>query len=320
MDEENPECGSLSSSREGLVVRLDSRACLVDVGQETIRCAFRGKLFERSSSKPVVVGDRVTVTPTSKGEGVLEKVHERKTKLSRRRASDREDVEQVVVANVDLLVIVGSVHDPPLKTRLVDRFLVAASRGGFDAVLCLNKSDLLGKDDPEARAIRETYADLHLPIVETSATLEHGIEELEGILRGRIAVLAGPSGVGKSSLLNRLCPELAISTKDVGRRTRKGRHTTTAVSLYAIPGIGHVVDTPGIRGFGLWDVDEADLSGFFPDLFELAGGCRFRGCSHTHEPACAVKIAVEEGRLREGRYRSYVRILDSLKEDQGRGR
>lgn len=310
------------SPSTGVVVRVDAHACLVDLGSRVVRCGFRGRLFEdrrkrRRRSKPVVVGDRVTVQVLSEEEGALEEVLPRRTKLSRK-ASDKDGVEQVVVANVDLLAIVASLKDPPLRSRLVDRFLVAGAAGGLDVVLCLNKIDLCAEGDSLLRDAEDLYRGLGLTVLPTSAADGRGLEELRAALTGRISVFCGPSGAGKSTLLNRIAPGLQLRTRGVGMKTRKGRHTTTAVSLYKIPGLGHLVDTPGIRGLGIWDVGPEELDGFFPEVFELSSGCRFRGCSHSHEPSCAVKAAVESGDLHPHRYESYLRIRVSLEEDGAR--
>ncbi len=297
----------------GLVVRVDAHACLVDLEDRQVRCLLRGKLFESkgTSTKPVVVGDRVVVDVQADGEGALSEVLPRSTKLSRS-AADKDGVEHVVVANVDTLIIVSAVKDPPVRTRLIDRFLVAGWRGGLLPIICFNKVDLCAEDEPLLVSAERTYEKLGIRVIRTSATDGRGIEEFRELLAGKISVLAGSSGVGKSSLLNRAVPGFELRTKHVGRKSRRGRHTTTAVSLYKVPGMGHIVDTPGIRGFGIWDVSREDLGAFFPEVVELAEQCRFRGCSHTHEPRCAVKLAVEEGTFSKERYESYCRILDSL--------
>jgi len=188
---------------------------------------------------------------------------------------------------------------------------VAAQVGGVDPILCVNKIDL-ADTPPEALDI---YRGLGVPVVLTSCETGEGIEALRDALRGKVAVFAGHSGVGKSTLLNALDPNLEVLTQPVGESTDRGKHTTTAARLYKLAGNIHVVDTPGIRSLGLWKVAPHELTWYFPDIAEAAQNCKFNDCTHLHEPDCAVRAAVENGGLPESRYASYVRIFESLSAD-----
>jgi len=295
----------------GTVIRLHARQSIVRTAVEELRCVVRGRLFgaSRRATRPVAVGDRVEVRGIGEGEGAIERVLPRRTKLSRP-GVEREDREQVIAANVDLAVIVASASLPPYRPGLVDRILIAAHSGGLDRIVCVNKCD---EGDPAEieeplAAAREAGVD----VVLTSAVTGSGIEELRERMRGRVSVFSGQSGVGKSSLINAVQPGLKLRVGEIGEKTGKGRHTTTDVSLLTLEFGGFVVDTPGVREFGLWDVARADLDRFFPEIASRAGACRYPDCSHTHEPDCAVKEAVESGRIRPIRYESYSRILETL--------
>jgi len=299
--------------RWGTVIRVDAKVCMVDLGDEQIVCRLRGRLHRRSRGqrRPLAAGDHVEVRSTGEGEGVVERVGERRSKLSRP-AADTRGVEQVVAANVDCLFIVASVREPTMRTGFVDRLLVTAELEGLEPVLVLNKLDLL-EDETEVEPVRVLYRELGYAVIDCCALSGRGVEEIRGRLEGRCSVLVGQSGVGKSTLLNAVQPGLKLRTSDVSAATSKGRHTTTAASLIRLECGGFVVDTPGVREFGLWDCPEDRLAGCFPEMVPFLGGCKYRGCSHSHEPGCVVKDAVGEA-IDEGRYESYLRILESLRE------
>ncbi len=299
--------------RWGTVTRVDAKVCIVDLEGEEVVCKLRGRLHRRSRGqrRPIAAGDNVEIRSIGEGEGVVERVGERRSKLSRP-AADTRGVEQVVAANVDCLLIVASVREPTLHTGFVDRLLVTAEREGLMPVIILNKLDLL-EDEEEIRPLETLYRGLGYTVVECSALGGRGVDEIREILTGRCSVLVGQSGVGKSTLLNAIQPGLRLKTSDVSASTSKGRHTTTAASLIRLACGGFVVDTPGVREFGLWDLPEDQLAACFPEMIELMGGCRYRGCSHSHEPGCVVKDAVGES-IDEARYESYLRLLDSLRD------
>ena len=296
---------------EGTVTTIRSVLCEVDAEGRSYLCQARGRLVDSDTgeSKPLVVGDRVVLTLTGADEAVIEKVLPRRTKLSR--GSPRgARTEHVIAANVDRLLIVASVRLPPLTAGLIDRCLIAGHVGGLEPVICINKTDL-AEDEAEYNDAARLYGELDYQVLLTSVATGMGLDALKEALRDRSTVLAGHSGVGKSSLLNAIQPGLKLRTGPVDV---KGRHVTSSVSLLRLDFGGYVMDTPGIREFTLWDIQKRDVEQFFQRIWELSRDCRLPDCIHVHEPGCAVKAAVERGELPESRYGSYLRILESIEE------
>jgi ribosome biogenesis GTPase len=262
----------------------------------------------------VVVGDVVKWTPIeSPGEGpgaVIVGVEPRRSLLSR---PDHRGKAKPVAANLDYLVIVATPAEPPLRLGLIDRYMAAAAHNGIASVICLNKVDL--DHDGSALAALAPYRDLGMDVVATSALEREGIEPLRAVLAGHRSAFVGHSGVGKSSLANSLIPGLDLRIGNVNETIGRGRHTTTSSRLISVPGGGELVDTPGIRSFGLTGIDPRRLSELYPEFVERVDDCRFRGCSHTHEPGCSVRPAVETGEIDAGRYARYLQIRTSLQEE-----
>jgi ribosome biogenesis GTPase len=215
-------------------------------------------------------------------------------------------VEQVIVANPDQAVFVFSCADPAPNFRVLDRFLVVAERGQIPAVICANKLDLV--DTRSAREAFAVYGEIGYPVLFTSAKTGKGVGALRKALRGKTSVLSGPSGTGKTSLLNAVQPGLGLRTRAVREKTRKGHHTTVVPELLPLEGGGYVADTPGLRSVGLWDVEPEELDGYFPEIRPLVEDCAFSDCTHLHEPGCAVIAAVEAGKIDPERYDSYCRM------------
>jgi ribosome biogenesis GTPase len=260
----------------------------------------------------IAVGDEVAVEAKGGSIYTVVSVLPRRTKLSRPDPG-KSSHERVIVANVDAVVIVVSVLSPPLHPRLIDRYLIAIHRGGAAPVICVNKLDLVAKSmRSEELAKLAPYRALDVPIVECSASECEGIADLRQVLLGRMAAFVGHSGVGKSSLVNALRPELELKVGSVSEGYGRGTHTTTASSLWDLGDGTRVIDTPGIRSFGLWSLREDELPFYFPE-FAVVGRCKFNDCSHTHEPICALKEAVESGEISRDRYDTYLRILSSLR-------
>ncbi len=306
------------------VVRLDARGCLVrlDAPLEGLEgdgfllwCGVRGRIHlrdRRHQKSPVVVGDRVDVLRTAADRGAVEAIEARRSTLSRPAPRGRK--EHVMAANVDRVVIVSSADDPPFNSGLVDRVLAVVEFSNLEAVIVVNKMDLVPADEEPAEL--DAYRAMGYPVLCTSATEGTGIDALKTELAGRVCVVAGHSGVGKSSLLNAVQPELGLVVSDVNAVTGRGTHTTTAALMVPLEGGGAVIDTAGVREFGLYGIPLRDVGWLFRDIAELAPACRYPDCSHTHEPECAVRDAVLEGdgELALFRYDSYLRILEKLKE------
>ena len=296
----------------GLVVAITRGQCEVEVGGETLICHLP-KALSLTQQSELAVGDRVQLARRSGGELVAAQILPRGSRLSRPDPFLAHR-ERVVAANIDLAVVVASLRKPPLSTGLVDRYLVALAHGGVDAVLAVNKADLAVEpraEDPEV-VLLEPYRGLGVPIVYCSTRTGEGIAELGRLLAGKTAVFVGHSGVGKSSLLAALSPGLEVRVAEVSRVDHKGRHTTTRARVYRLAGGTRIIDTPGIREFGLWQMGARELALYFDEFESLAVGCRFNDCSHSHEPRCAVRDAAERGEIAPERYATYLRILESL--------
>jgi ribosome biogenesis GTPase len=277
------------------------------------QCATRRllKTLATDQRNVVAAGDRVFVRPADDSpqhEGFIERVEPRQGTISR----SVRGRQQVVVANIDLLVIVASAAEPRLKPNLIDRLLVTAERGRVRPVVCINKVDLV--DLAGLEPLAGVYSRMGYEVLLLSAKTGFGVERFARLLAGRESVLTGQSGVGKSSLLNAVDPALHLPVGEVSEANEKGRHTTTVARLLPLAFGGYVVDTPGIRQFQLWDIIAEEVAGYFRDLRSYVSLCRFPDCTHTHEEHCAVKDAVADGRLDERRYESYCHLLSGQEE------
>ncbi len=304
----------------GLVIKAQSGFFTVqpDDGGEPVISRIRGRLKqERHRTDLVAVGDRVTVQVNADGSGSVQAVEERHSALSRTRvaAQDRSlrtDTEQVLVANPDQVVFVFSVASPAFSPRKLDRFLVVAEMNRLPAVICANKVDLVAPE--EARDLFRIYEAIGYPVLYTSVVTGEGVDALRETLRGRLSVLAGSSGVGKSSLLNAVQEGLGLRVKEVSEATGKGMHTTRHTELIPLEIGGYVADTPGIRGLALFDLEPAEVDAYFREIGPLVAQCAFSDCTHTHEPHCAVLAAVADGRVSRERYESYLRLREEQEE------
>jgi len=296
----------------GRVVAISSGACQVECDGRSFDCILPSDLA-RDQRAAVAVGDRVVFAAHGDGAHRLRRVFPRLTTLSRPDPHNPRH-ERVIAANIDVAVHVASVVEPQLRPALIDRYLIAIERSGAEAVVCVNKIDLLPDPDERRQELEKlaTYRQLALRILPTSTVTGEGLDDLRARLAGKTAVFVGHSGVGKSSLLNALNPSLDAVTALTGGRDGRGIHTTTRSSLYRLAGGIRVIDTPGIRELGLWQLTTGELRAYFPDFDRHAAGCRFNDCSHSHEPGCAVRAAVGSGEVAQARFDTYLRILDSL--------
>jgi len=286
---------------------LSVRGLISDVRAEDGKdyaCATRRLLKTLSTDQRHVVaaGDRILFRPEG-DEGIIERVEPRRGVLSR----TSRGRQHVIVANVDQILIVASAAEPDLKPHLIDRYLLTAEKAGIEPLICINKSDLV--DLADLQPTIGVFAQMGYDVLPVSAETGFNIERLRARLVDRESVLAGQSGVGKSSLLNVIDPGFQLKTSHVSSHTDKGRHITTTATLLPLSMGGYVVDTPGIRQFQLWDVVPEEVAGFFRDLRPLVSHCRFPDCTHTHETDCAVRDAVGDGRIDLRRYDSYCHLF-----------
>lgn len=297
-------------TNKGIVVRAYGKSFIVYSRGESISCEIRGKVKRAAkSTTPVAVGDNVVFLKNQDGSGIIEKVEKRHSMFFRP-AKGSESKRQVIAANIDQLAVVVSVKVPTLKPGLIDRFLIAAEIGRLKPIVIINKIDL-GRisllDDLEA-----AYAQINIPVHIVSAITGEGCDRLEEALVDSKTIFAGHSGVGKTALLNWLIPGANLKIGKVSDYSKKGVHTTSLVELFKLPHGGFVVDSPGLKVLGLWEVEKNQLADYYPEMHDYHENCRFTGCSHTHEPDCAVKEAVKNGKISQFRYNSYITIRESL--------
>jgi len=294
----------------GIVVRIHGKRAVVRCGQSEYECEVAGKLKKgkREQSSPVAAGDEVDISIEAGQSGSVEAVHPRRTVLSRQHAHLKRR-EHVMAANVDQLIIFIAANRPTQHLELVDRLLVASQRENIRTAIVLNKVDL--DESGEARAVLEVYRKLPWPALAMSALTGEGVPQFAALLKDKVSVLAGPSGAGKSTSLNAVQSGLSLRTGDVNEKSGTGRHTTTHVTLIPLEQGGYVADTPGVREFSLFKVAPDELALWYPDFMTHLPNCRFPGCTHLHEPGCAVKLAVETGVVDRDRYKRYLLILDA---------
>ncbi len=302
----------------GVVVKAFGRYYDVAWKNTRIRCTLRGKLRTHRDrerfSNPVAVGDLVTLEIGGDGTGTISHIHERKNVFSRKERG-RNRKEDVIAANLDQVIIIQSFYRPRLNLRFVDRLAVRGKKDGIPVLLCLNKVDLADGEDIEF--VKDYFSRSGIDLVFTSAISGEGLDGLRGKIGGKTSLLAGHSGAGKTSILNAVFPHLDLPVADVSEKTGKGRHTTTNVEMIVLEGDIRMIDTPGMREFGLMDIEPYRLGDYFADFDRYRDKCGFKPCSHDHEPTCEVRRQVEKGKINEERYMSYLHILESLKEYYG---
>ena len=293
----------------GVVVRATGSWYEVLSAGERYQCRIRGKLRLKGvrSTNPVVVGDEVQCLTDEQGSHVIIDITPRRNYVIRR-ASNLSKESHIIAANIDQALLLVTLRQPETALEFVDRFLVTCEAYKIPVVILLAKIDL--QDEEEVAFFRSVYEPIGYRVVEVSAVTGEGVEEVHDLLVGRTTLLSGNSGVGKSTLVQRIDPSLDIRTGDISESHHKGRHTTTFSTMYPLSEGGALIDTPGIKGFGLIDIEEEELWHYFPEMMHYGRECRFYNCTHTHAPGCAVVAALEEGAISELRYESYLKMMD----------
>ncbi len=298
--------------KRGLVIKTTGSWYLVKVGDEKIKCKIRGKLRleEFESTNPIVVGDYVFVEINQEKKACMIVDIDERERCIMRKSQKWSKQKQILACNIDQAILVATLILPETPLEFIDRFLVSATAYNIPAVIVFNKIDLYTDELMDyLQEIMEMYEKIGYSTLAVSALEKINLDKFEQVLKGKISVLAGNSGVGKSSLINAIDPSLNLKTQDISYKYLTGRHTTTFTQMYELQFGGYIIDTPGIRGFGLAGLSKQDVAHNFPEMFQYLGQCKYYNCTHIHEPGCAVREAVEKGEIPWSRYRSYVNIM-----------
>ena len=314
------QCSVFSGATQPIDNQLNTKNLTLNT--QAIDCRLRGnyRLRGNKQTNPVAVGDRVLIELQDDGTGIIHEVQDRRNYIVRR-ATKLSKQTHVIAANIDLLCIVATLGLPRTSTGFIDRLLVTAEAYHIPAAILFNKSDLMV--DPELQALQDEVAGMYrsvgYPVLEISALTSQGLDEVRTLIAGKTVLFSGHSGVGKSALLNALCPGLDLRTGDLSDWSLKGKHTTTFAEIHPVTlNTEHLtlntylIDTPGIKEFGMVDFNAQELSHFFPEMRAVLHDCRFANCTHRHEPSCAVMQAVDDGRIPAERYRNYLNIIESV--------
>ena len=291
-----------------------------DDGGQLIDCKIKGnfRLKGIRSTNPVAVGDRVTIIPNAEGTAFITAIEDRRNYIIRK-SSNLSKQSHIIAANVDQAFLVVTVNYPQTSTTFIDRFLASAEAYRVPVTLLFNKTDLLSEEELRYQQMMiDLYDTVGYQCLAISAETGEGIDKVMDMLTGKVTVLSGNSGVGKSTLINRLLPGVNLRTSDISDAHNSGMHTTTFSEMIPLPLGGYIIDTPGIKGFGTFNIEPEELTGYFKEIFRFSKECRFSNCTHTHEPGCAVLKAVEEHFISQSRYQSYLSMMEDKEESKYR--
>ncbi|MBO5800353.1 MAG: ribosome small subunit-dependent GTPase A [Paludibacteraceae bacterium] len=298
---------------QGLVIRNTGSFYQVKTSDgEIVNCRIKGKFRIQGikSTNPVAVGDYVTFSVTPEGEGLISEIAERKNYVVRRPANLSKQ-RHIIAANVDQALLIVTVNYPETSTTFIDRFLATCEAYRVPAKIIINKKDLYSEEELEyMRNLMFLYEQIGYQCFAVSALTGEGVEDIRSLLSGSVSLLSGNSGVGKSSLINAVCPDFKAKTGEISEIHNKGMHTTTFSEMFELDEGTYLIDTPGIKGFGTIDFEKEEVGHFFPEIFRVSKDCRFGNCTHVHEPGCAVIKAVEESYISQSRYNSYLSVME----------
>ena len=305
---------------QGLVVKNTGNIYSVKTDGGVVECRIKGnfRLKDIKSTNPVAVGDYVKISMREDNTAYISDILPRRNYIVRK-ASNLSKQSHILAANVDVCLLVVTVNYPATSTTFIDRFLASAEAYRVPVVLVFNKADLYNEDElASMESLIALYESIGYRCLRTVATDGQGIEELKEIVKGRVSLLAGNSGVGKSSLVNAVSPETAARIGEISKIHNKGMHTTTYSEMFELMPGSYLVDTPGVKGFGTYDMEVEEIADYFIEIFKCSKGCRFGNCTHIHEPGCAVVEAVERGDIALSRYSSYLSMIEEKKEGKYR--
>ncbi|ERK01849.1 MAG: ribosome small subunit-dependent GTPase A [Prevotella salivae] len=306
---------------KGLVIKNTGSwySVKTDTGK-VVECKIKGnfRLKGIRSTNPVAVGDNVEIALNSEGTAFITHIEERRNYIIRK-SQNLSKQSHILAANVDQAFLIVTVNYPQTSTTFIDRFLASAEAYSVPVVLVFNKCDILSDDERHyQQSMIHLYETIGYECREVSATTGEGVDGLHALLKGKITLLSGNSGVGKSTLINKILPEANLRTAEISDAHNTGMHTTTFSEMLELPEGGYIIDTPGIKGFGTFNMEPEELTSYFPEIFHFSKGCKFSNCTHTHEPGCAVLKAIDDHFIAQSRYQSYLNMLEDKDENKYR--